>query len=300
MKRMLLIAVGVALSASAQEMPTLPKGARPKNWKEVKAILKPLGWEVTRPEVATEGIRIVENLTYATRPERKLKLDLYLPKAENAPLVVIIHGGGWKKGSKESQRPQGIWFANHGYAVAAMQYRLSGEARFPAAINDCNAAIDWLRAKSEQYGYNPGKIAVWGGSAGAHLAALVGMTNPAVKAAMVVAGPTDGTSEKVQGISADPASNWHMFMGGSYAEKAELYKQASPFLHVKKSSPPVLLIAEHSLESSRPMLDALKARDVMYETMILSGGIHGHWNWEPWFEPVMKRCDGFLKKAFGK
>jgi len=299
MKRMLLILMVMALCASAQEMPELPKGVRPKSWKEVKDVLKPLGWEVARPEVQpVEGVRVLENIRYASRPERHLNLDLYLPKVGKTPLVVIIHGGGWKKGSKESQRPQGIWFANRGYAVAAIQYRLSGEAHFPAALDDCNAAIDWLKKRAVHYGFDSGRIAVWGGSAGAHLAALAGMTNPDVKAAMVVAGPTDGTSEKVQGISADPESNWNMFMGGSYVEKTKLYEMASPCLLVKQASPPVLLIAENSLESSGKMLAALKAGGVMHETMVLSGGIHGHWNWEPWFTPVMERCDGFLKKNF--
>ncbi len=103
MKRMLFITLGVALYASAQEVPKLPKGTRPQNWQEVKAVLKPLGWEVEHPEAQpAEGMRILENVTSVSRPERDLKLDLYLPKVANPPLATIIHGGGWKKGSKES------------------------------------------------------------------------------------------------------------------------------------------------------------------------------------------------------
>ena len=97
-----------------------------------------------------------------------LLLDLYLPKVEKSPpLILFIHGGGWKNGDRTRCRL--AWVAKHGYAIASIEYRLSQEARFPAQIHDCKGALRWLRAHSDEYGYNAERVVVAGTSAGGHL-----------------------------------------------------------------------------------------------------------------------------------
>lgn len=116
------------------------------------------------------------DVVFATVDGHELKLDLYLPKEVNdPPLVVFIHGGGWRNNSyKKCLTP---WLTEHNVAVASIGYRLTDKATFPAQIHDCKAAVRWLRAHASDYGYDASRIGVAGTSAGGHLALLLGVTN---------------------------------------------------------------------------------------------------------------------------
>ncbi|MEL6107159.1 MAG: alpha/beta hydrolase fold domain-containing protein [Planctomycetota bacterium] len=128
------------------------------------------------------NVTIHRDLVYTAVGSRKLRLDLYVPKADSRakksllPVIVRIHGGGWKSGSKgNGGRARGV--ETRGYALVDVEYRLSGEAIFPAQIQDCKAAIRWVRANSARYGLNPDRIGVIGSSAGGHLAAMLGTSD---------------------------------------------------------------------------------------------------------------------------
>jgi acetyl esterase/lipase len=120
------------------------------------------------------------NLEYASAGGVSLRLDLYTPNNQTAPtpLIIWIHGGGWQSGSRTlgANSPQ-LRQANRGYAVASLSYRLSGTAKFPAQIFDVKAAVRWLRANAAVYNLDPNKFAAWGGSAGGHLAVLLGTSS---------------------------------------------------------------------------------------------------------------------------
>jgi acetyl esterase/lipase len=119
-----------------------------------------------------------QSLVYETINGRELPLDLYRPQAAMpTPLVIWIHGGGWKSGSKAGGGPAVVQLLQRGYAVASVEYRLSGEAIFPAAIADCKAAVSFLRLHAEKYNLDPKRFGVWGSSAGGHLVSLLGTTN---------------------------------------------------------------------------------------------------------------------------
>ncbi|HVZ19936.1 MAG TPA: alpha/beta hydrolase, partial [Vicinamibacterales bacterium] len=119
--------------------------------------------------------RTIKDVTYATVNGRALALDLHMPAGvEHPPLLVWIHGGAWREGSKSEAR---LEFVDHGIATAAVDYRLSTETRFPGMVYDIKAAIRFLRAHASDYGYRADRIAIAGDSAGGHLAALVGVTN---------------------------------------------------------------------------------------------------------------------------
>ena len=123
-----------------------------------------------------QGVKVQRDITYATVDGKDLRLDLYMPEktaATQPPLIVWIHGGAWRQGNKNNNGLL-VWAAAEGFAIASIQYRLSGEAKFPAQVHDAKGAIRWLRAHAHEYGYDARKIAVAGGSAGGHLAALVG------------------------------------------------------------------------------------------------------------------------------
>ena len=138
-------------------------------------LVSSLGWGPTAlAEQPT--FRKVSDLVFAEVDDRDLLLDLYLPRTSKpAPLIVYIHGGAWRAGSKDSMPLAGL--LDEGYAIASVAYRLTPEARFPAQVHDIKAAIRFLRGKQEHYPYDARKIAVAGSSAGGHLAALVGVTN---------------------------------------------------------------------------------------------------------------------------
>lgn len=119
------------------------------------------------------------DISYATLSERQ-KLDIYLPSVDEGPFPVIvhIHGGAFKMGNKRDEQLTSILLGlKRGYAIVSVNYRLSQEAKFPAAVEDVKAAIRFIKANAKKYQLNPNKIAVWGGSAGGHLSAMVGVTS---------------------------------------------------------------------------------------------------------------------------
>jgi acetyl esterase/lipase len=141
------------------------------------------------------GLKVVRNVEFARPEGQPQTLDLYLPEHASKsppPVVMWVHGGGWKNGSKD--RCPGVWLVPKGFAVASINYRLI-PAQWPAQMEDCRAAVRWLRAHQSEYGIDASRMAVWGGSAGGHLAALMG-TLPAtpderVQAVIDWYGPAD-------------------------------------------------------------------------------------------------------------
>src|SRR4051812_4543175 len=132
--------------------------------------------QAQRPQAKVpEGTKVHRDLEYVKGGHERQRLDLYVPERADNPLPVIVwvHGGAWLAGSKEGGGPA-LPFVGKGYAVASVNYRLSQHATFPAQIEDCKAAIRWLRAHAETYHLDPDHIGVWGASAGGHLVALLG------------------------------------------------------------------------------------------------------------------------------
>ena len=122
-----------------------------------------------RPPPIPEGCKVLKDQAYGEHERNKL--DLYVPKSDTPlPLVIWIHGGGWEQGSKAGGGPS-LDLLRHGYAVASINYRLSKQGIFPAQIEDCQAAVRWLRSHAEEYNLDPDHFGAWGASAGGHLVA---------------------------------------------------------------------------------------------------------------------------------
>ena len=121
-------------------------------------------------------VTTLTDIEFAKPEGHSLKLDLYLPSSssEASPVVVFIHGGGWKNGSKDRAKKLAGWLVESGFAVAGISYRLTDVAGWPAQINDCYTAIRWLRENAQEYSLDSMNIGVWGTSAGGHLAVLLG------------------------------------------------------------------------------------------------------------------------------
>ena len=292
---------------------------RPRTFGELKDALAERDIQVFVPSVEpAEGVRIEEGVTYVTRKSGPLGLDLYLPAGletagEEPPLVVLIHGGAWRRGDRGQERNKGVWLANRGYAAASVSYRLAGDAPFPAAIDDVLDAVRFLRRESETYGFDADRVAAVGSSAGAHLAALlataadpaagqegVDEVSAAVQAAVVIAGPTDTEGERAKAQSREPDSNYRLFLGGTYDEVPGAYAAASPAHWATTDTPPLLLVGEGDMTDFEGLTGSLDRLGVAYETFLLTGGLHGEWNWEPWFTPTMQRIDAFLTDALAR
>lgn len=156
------------------------------------------------PFVPPEDAETFKDIQYSSHGHIRQRLDLYLPKPGKSgvsplPLIVYVHGGAFKFGSKESPwMPSRL--ISRGYAIASLDYRLSGDAVFPAAVEDCKAAVRWLRAHAAEYRLNPGRFIAFGESAGAHHAVFLGVTSPAGVGDELDVGDNLDQSSAVQGV----------------------------------------------------------------------------------------------------
>ncbi len=241
---------------------------------------------------------IVKDIEYATVGETQLRLDLHFPlHASNSPLVVWIHGGAWRSGSK-SEMPLGE-LVKSGYTVASVDYRLSPVAQFPAQVHDIKAAIRYLRHLSKRYGYRSDRIAIAGSSAGGHLAALVGVTNEhkqlegtigdcldessRVDAIVDLYGPTNFATILQQstphGLDVRvPALQ--LLLGAQPEDRPELAKLASPVSHIDSQDPPLLLVhgdqdPQVPINQSHELHGRYREFNLPVEFEVIYGGQHG-------------------------
>jgi acetyl esterase/lipase len=212
--------------------------------KSVRALISLLllalftGCAAITPPPPGESIR--RGLVYASRPTGDLHLDLYLPAAPAPhPIVIWIHGGGWKYGDK-------AWMffirklTRQGYAIVSVQYRLSGTAEYPAQLNDCLEAFRWVKTNAASQGLDAKNVFVAGASAGGQLAAMIALQESRrnVRAAMVMYPATDLT-----GFGDNNTKKGYLppLLGGTVNEKYGLAKEGSPVNHVDSSAPPFLI-----------------------------------------------------------
>jgi len=235
-------------------------------------------------------VAIEKNVAYLPA-DRTEKADLYLPadppKGVLRPAVLIIHGGGWTGGDKGAAREIniGTTLAEHGYVGLSINYALAakGKPTWPQNLYDCKTAVRWLRKNAEKFHIDPERIGVIGGSAGGHLAAMVGLTGVADK--LDPKEPYGEFSCKVR-CAVDlygPAelSGWHDLdmLGKTRAEAPELYKLASPTHYADKSDPPVLILhgtADKTvdLKQSEIFAAALKKAGVEHELVVVKDAPH--------------------------
>lgn len=252
-----------------------------------------------RAENFAAGMEKVADLKYAEVDGDALLLDLYLPEnVEKPPLVVWIHGGGWRAGSRKAVLLKEV--VTHGYAMASISYRFTDKAIFPAQIHDCKGAIRWLRANAEEYGYNADTIIVAGSSAGGHLALLLGVSADVKELEGMVGGNLEQSS-RVQGIIDYYGPSDFALRGKTQPERAyttksgsfallgglkhgevipELQKQASPAQYVSADDPPLLVFHGTNdktvlLDQSERIVELYRSAELPAKLVILEGAGHG-------------------------
>lgn len=260
---------------------------------------------------------VTRDLVYASIGERQLKLDIYTPTNKKNPFLIIwIHGGAWHSGTKENPPMQ---LLEKGYALASAEYRLSPEAKFPAPIHDIKAAIRFLRANADKYHYRADKIAIWGSSAGGHLAALVGVTNghtglegdigkyldsdSSVQATVDYFGPTNFLTILAQstphGINVR-APALALLLGRPVDQVKELAELASPVAHVDKHDPPILILhGDQDYQVPINQSHELEGQFIKHGAQARLVVVHGAGHSTPeFFTPeYIAIVDDFLKKS---
>lgn len=269
----------------------------------------------TRRVVVPEGVTVVRDLEYVPHGHERNRLDLYLPeKVEGKlPVIVWIHGGSWMAGDKQSG--PAIGFSGRGYAVAAMNYRFSQHATFPAQIQDCKAAVRWLRANAETYHLDADHIGVWGASAGGHLAALMGTTADVKE--FEGDGGNEGQSSRVQAVvdwfgptnflTAGIKDARTRMLGADPRKDPEKAKKASPVNYVSKDAAPFLIMhgdADPTVpyEQSVTFAEALKEAGAEVTFVTIPGGGHGGKGFETAenLKKVQEFLDRHLKAGQGE
>jgi acetyl esterase/lipase len=263
----------------------------------------------------TAPIRRVPDVQYGeVLGYRPLELDLYLPHGPEAggplPVIVYIHGGGWQRGSRRHPPPllaadfyDGI--AAQGFAVAAIDYRLSGEARFPAALEDVRTAVGWVRDNAVAYGLDARRVFLWGDSAGGHLALLAALTGAAVQATVAWFPVTDllGMPSDVADAGGvrdlGPDSREAKFLGAPAASIPDLARQASPVTHARADAPPILLM-HGTVDDMVPaaqsvrLADALGQAGAAVELELVPGATH-FWKGASDVAAIIQRSIEFLR-----
>lgn len=243
-----------------------------------------------------ENVRLQEGIEYSNVGGR-MAMDVVTPKSGDGPFpaVVCIHGGGFRAGSRKSFLQVAYRLADAGYVAASVSYRLSPKHQFPAHVEDVKAAVRFLRANAQRFRIDPARIGATGGSAGGHLALMLGLTGgvdefegsgPAldessrVQAVVNFFGPTDLTKSYEPGASVDAAEVLPMFLGGDLDHARALHIKASPINWVSPDDAPTLTIHGTkdrfvAYEHARWITDRLGQAGVDAELLTLEGADHG-------------------------
>ncbi len=300
---LLITALACSVNAQNSEKKDAQKAEDPNapKWKSVKPSTPP-------------GVICTTNVI-AEYPEHTVTIVVYAPEKKGSyPAILDIHGGGWSARQVEQDKPMMERLAARGFVTGLVAYRLSTQAKYPAALDDSKAAVRWLRANAKKFQLDPERIGVMGGSAGGHLSGLLAMTsglkefegkgpNPeqssSVKACIVMA----STMDMVTANKGKPTGKGAIdFFGSSFDENPKVYEQASPITHVRKGVPPTIFIEgeKDGLKIGRAeMQEKLKALGIETEVHTLKYAPHPFWMSEPWVSETVEIADKFFKKHLG-
>ncbi|MCF6130106.1 alpha/beta hydrolase [Flavobacterium sp. AS60] len=272
-----------------------------KKFPFIKKVQKPENKEITK----------LKEVVYKSINSRELHLDAYFKQQETLqPAVILIHGGGWSSGNKSQMNYLAQEIASKGYACFGVEYRLTAEAKYPAAITDVKEAIKYIKDNALKFNVDPTKVAVLGCSSGGQMAALIGTTNGNL------AFEEKSTSKQNANVQAiidmDGILAFHhpesaegkaaaLWLNGTYEENPQVWEQASALNQTDEHTPPILFI-----NSSLPrfhagqndMIEKLNKYAIYNEVKALPNSPHSFWFFEPWFDEIVLYSTQFLDKIF--
>ena len=318
---LLLLSI-IALNATAQheEWRTGIRDTTYNTMQDYQHNLKKFPFIKIVPDSNSSKVREKRNLVYCQVGGRQLHLDAFSPakklkKAMTA--VLIIHGGGWRSGNRSQHIPLAQHLAGMGYTCFTLEYRLSTEAFYPAAVNDIKSALKWMRANAKEFNIDPTKFAIMGFSAGGQLAALTGVTSgltrfdkndcnneqsSAVQAVIDIDGtlsfvhPESSETQNQQNVG---ASAW--WIGYPRTERLDLWEDASPLSYANRNTVPFLFLnsAVERMHAGRDdFKKAMDEKGVYTKVVTYENTPHSFCLYRPWFDPMVKDIDIFLSKIF--
>ena len=316
---------GISLTYAQSNIREIPVDTSYTVWSTYKKLIK------TYPDILpvtpkSSGLVLEkDNVVYLTLRDtpfgdRNLKVDIFIPSAQNKvyPALLLVHGGGWRAGNKTLNTPIAQALAAKGLVVISVEYRLSLEAKYPAAIYDLKAAIRWMRAHANEYHIDEKHIAIGGSSAGGQLASLIGTTNEnqkfegtqgnldfssSVQAVVDIDGLLDFTDPENLAVKRNENSADVFWLEGFYENNVEKWKEASALHWVNKQSPPFLFINSSQTRfhaGCKQMVDQLSNFGIYNEVQNLKGSPHSFWLFHPWFNPTTEYIINFLNKVFSE
>ncbi len=245
-------------------------------------------------EEVPDTVECISNVIYGQVGDTSLKMDILSPyhqTSDSLPVILFIHGGNWSGGSKEDNLGMLSGYAESGYLCASIDYRLSDEAIFPAQIEDCKAAIRFLRANAEKYNIDTNHIGVWGSSAGGHLAALMGASNRVTE--------LEGVGNENYSSEVQACCDWYgsldfrsmitknddgvaKLLGGPPQQNLKLAAAASPIVYINKYSAPTLVMIgnrdpgyKNYYKYGKIYCKSLKNLGIYSKLKIIKGAGHG-------------------------
>jgi len=303
------LAAGTAVAADAPEPPP--------GYNSKLAILAAYGsgtLEIIDREVPLpEGVVLEKDIEYGNADGHPLHLDLYRPAklTRPVPALLFIHGGAWKSGKRQDYHFYTAAFARKGYVVATASYRLTGQAPYPAAVQDCKCAVRWLRANAKKYNIDPGKIAAVGGSAGGHLSMMLGYADdPALEGESGHGGVSSrvsavvniyGVYDMTTRIAKESDAVKSFLQGKSFEEAPELYRQSSPMVHLDKDDPPTLIL-HGTIDETVPVAqsDRLAAHLKRLKIPHAYGRLDGWPHTMDLAKPVNDYCQAMMDRFFAE
>lgn len=238
------------------------------------------------------------DIIYCKNEKYTLKLDAYIYKSNlKLPALLLIHGGGWSSGDKIMLKPLAYTMSKKGYNCFSIEYRLSDEAKYPASINDILEALQFIKTNASKFNIDTLKIGVLGCSSGAQMASLLGTKYPEKFQAII----------NLDGILAfhHPESNEGTYatkwLGGTYEEIPEIWKEASALNHVNKKTPPILFINSQfdRFHAGRDdMIKILNKYNIYNRVVEIKDSPHTFWLFEPWFNDTISYVTSFLDQQF--
>lgn len=277
--------------------------------------------EMALPQLPS-NVAAYENIVYSKpKKDRELLLNLYRPKDNKKyPALIMVFGGGWSSGNLWMEVPMAQQIAKQGYVTIPVEYRLSPEDTYPAAVYDLKTAVRWARANAEKYGIDTSRIAISGCSAGGQLAALIGITNgqaiyedkreyaeyaSTIQAVINIDGVTDMTkaelaNNKIPVDKSKPlpaAVRWL----GPIEENHDKWIEASSLYHITRQSPPICFINSiipRFHDGRDEAIEKMNQYNIYSEVHEIPDTPHPFWLFKPWFEVNVNYMVGFLDKVF--
>ncbi|MBD1389015.1 alpha/beta hydrolase [Neiella sp. HB171785] len=271
--------------------------------------------QLRQPELLMQqGQRLLFDQKYKQVEQRELHLDMFLPTPErhNQQSIVMIHGGGWRAGHRSHFYPLANLLAQRGYTVVVPEYRLTPEARYPAAIEDLFDALIWLQQQSQRFSLKADGITVLGGSSGGHLAALLGYSaasgafardqqlTAAIKAVVDLDGVLDLTEPALLETERanDPQAPLPAWLGGTYQQAPAIWRQASPLHYLSDKAPASMVIssgAERFTIGRIKLAAHYQKMGINFRYQQLPNVIHTFWLFDPYVTQLAPMIGQFLE-----